>query len=140
MSRLATRLALAMLLVAVLSAAVIVVSQQVGRELHLRTLPGDVQQRILQDREAREARQDDLAGGILSVREYQTRATYVGVGIAAMVAVTIATLLARTISKPIERVSEASTDLARGNLAARAPSHGRFSSLEAQTLTREEVQ
>ena len=135
MNRLASRLALAMLLVAVLSAAVIVISQQVGAALHFRTLPDAVQERILRDREQREARQDDFAGAIIGVREYQARATYVGVGFAALVAVTIAILLARSISRPIERVSAASTRLAQGDLSARAPVQSRGSSLEAKALT-----
>lgn len=135
MNRLATRLALAMLLVAVLSAAVIVVSQQVGAALHLRTLPQQVQEQILQDRAQREARQDDFAGAILDLRNYQARATAVGVGVAALVAVSIALLLSRAISKPIERVSRATAEIAGGNLGARVPAQPHYSSLEAKALT-----
>ena len=135
MNRLATRLAGAMLLVAVLSAAVIVLSQEVGARLHFRTLPEEVQERILQDRERREAREDDFAQGVLDVRDYQARATLVGAGFAALVAVSIAVFLARTISSPIERVSAASTRLAQGNLDVRVPAPPRGASLEARTLT-----
>ena len=137
MNRLATRLAGAMLLVAGLSAAAIILSQEVGAALHFRTLPEEVQGRILQDRERREAREDDFAGAILDVRDYQARATLVGAALAALVAVTIAVFLARTISRPIERVSAASARLAEGDLSARAPPSRRGSSVEAKALTRD---
>lgn len=130
-----TRLALAMLAIAVLSAGAILLSQQIGAAVHFRSLPPDIQARIRHDRERHDPRSDDFAGGVRDVREVQRRFTQIGAAVAAFVALSIAVLLARTISKPVERVSVAAAKVAEGDLSARVPTQPRYASLEAKALT-----
>ena len=152
MDRLGTRLVLAMLAVALFSASVIVLSQFVGARLHFRSLPADVQADVRRgergpprnnnqgngpaERQGPASpdfvERDVFVRGLAGVRDYQRRATYVGVGIAALLATLIAVYLARTISRPIERVSGAAAQVAEGDRSVRVPERG---SLEVRALS-----
>lgn len=170
MNRLVTRLVLAMLAVALLSASVIVLSQLVGAQLHFRRLPADVRADVLEHNERRPPRSAPPGGsvvdgndkdrppvlvpgvlpgereafveraeyvrGLADVRDYQRRATLIGVGVAALLATLIAMYLARTISRPIERVAAAAADVAEGDLSVRVPDPTASGSIEVKTLTR----
>ena len=153
MNRLGTRLVLAMLAVALFSASVIVLSQFVGARLHFRSLPADVQADVRRgergpprnDQESRPVERqqpttppdfverDVFVRGLAGVRDYQRRATYVGLGIAALLATLIAVYLARTISRPIEQVSGAAARVAEGDRSVRVPEQR--GSLEVRALT-----
>ena len=159
MNRLVTRLVLAMLAVALFSAGVIVISQFVGARLQVRSLPADVRADVLRrDRRGppRDApanddgvgsrqrdssgpppdfvRRDEFVRGLANVRASQRRATYVGLGIAALLATLVAVYLARTISRPIEGVSRAAAEVAEGNLNVRVP-ETTLASLEVRALS-----
>ena len=163
MNRLVTRLVLAMLAVALFSAGVIVISQFVGARLHVRSLPADVRADVLQrdrrgplrDAPANDSglgsrqrgqlaspdgpppdfvRRDEFIRGLANVRASQRRATYIGLGIAALLATLIAVYLARTISRPIEGVSRAAAEVAEGNLNVRVPETA-LASLEVKALS-----
>ena len=174
MKRLGTRLVLAMLVVALFSASVIVLSQYVGARLHFASLPADVQADIARRNDRRPPRdelsrgqsprddlsddesaastdasqrpptpppgpppdfvnRDDFVRGLADVQDYQRRATFVGLGLAALLATLIAVYLARSISKPIERVSNAAALVAEGDLSARVPAQ--TGSVEVEALT-----
>lgn len=80
---------------------------------------------------------DRLALSYRSFNRYQDEAFLVGVGIAALASLALALWLSRLVARPVERVSRATTLLARGDLSARVPltqAH-RFSSLETARLT-----
>lgn len=147
MNRLATRLAVAMMAVAVLSLLVITAVQVaiVGREF--RRLPAGVRVRVealrpegregavlvLPERFAGPPRPADPGRGVPPVtdldfargfrrfQDAQARALTVGLGAAALLSIGVAALLARTVARPIERVSDAAARVARGDLAARVP-------------------
>ena len=144
-----------MLLVALFSSLVIVLSQYVGAQLHFQTLPAQVQEDIL-NRERRPPRlppafaprppptseevlpdfieRADFVRGLATVQDYQRRATWVGLILAALLASFLALFLARSISRPIERVSYAATQLAKGDLNVRVPEQ-QGTSQEVKTLT-----
>ena len=140
-NRLVTHLALAMLAVAVLSTGIIILSQRVGGVIHFRSLPPEVQAQIQADRarrearEAREARERTYATSFRDVQHTQTVSTWVGLGIAGVVAVSIAVLLARSLSRPIARVSLAAAKVAEGDLSARVPELSPQASNEAKSLS-----
>ena len=162
MNRLSTKLILAMLGIAIFSAIVIIVSQFVGARVYLYSLPADVRlevirrtdsrppwanpfrnkppQRILEQQERLSAtelghatQRDDFVRGLADVQDYQRRASFIGVGVAALLAGIIALVIARTISRPVERVAKAAELVTRGNLSVRVK--GQTSTLEVRALT-----
>ena len=144
-----------MLLVALFSSLVIILSQYIGARLHFQTLPVQIQEDIL-NRERRPPRpppifdprpppmsedispdfieRADYVRGLATVQDYQRRATWAGLMLAALLASFLALFLARSISRPIERVSDAATQLAKGDLNVRVPEQ-QGTSQEVKTLT-----
>lgn len=152
-SNLGTRLILAMLVVALFSSAVIVLSQYVGARLHFQTLPAEVREDILnrkrrpppppvfdpghideENASPETLEREDFVRGLATVQDYQRRATWVGLALAALLASFLALRLSRSISGPIERVSNAANQLAEGDLNVRVPEQT-GTSHEVQTLT-----
>ena len=142
MNRLAIRLTLAMMGVAILTAVIIVASQQIGFELNLRSLPPEVQESLAERRQQRQEERAQLSRNNQDVvtyfarsRQLQERLLIVGTAIAAIVAAIIALFFARNISKPIERVTAASAKVAKGDLGIRVLEQPSYSSTEAKALT-----
>ncbi|MCA9835292.1 MAG: HAMP domain-containing protein [Trueperaceae bacterium] len=135
MNRLLTRLSLAMIAVALITAFIITAGQRIAFELDFRTLPEDVQARMIERREREETENSEMAERFRKSHQLQQRFLYGGVGIAALVAAGIAVMFARSISKPIERVMSVSAKVARGDLSARILERSVYSSLEAKALT-----
>jgi signal transduction histidine kinase len=131
--RLGTRLTLGLLALAVITAAIIVLSIQIGAFLHFRSLPIEiresVQSQILHGEES--LFQDAFKG----LRRALGNSTLIGITLAALVAISFARILASVLSKPIERVSAASIKVAEGDLSARVPKPETRESLEVATLT-----
>jgi signal transduction histidine kinase len=138
MNRLSTRLSIAMVAIAVFTVLIIFASQQIGFELDFRALPPEVQTRI-KERHKRDrdvmAGQEDFAAGFGRRRNSQVRSMVIGTSFASLLAVGIAIVFARNISKPIEHVTSASAKVAQGDLSARILARPDYSSLEAKALT-----
>ncbi len=135
MNRLATRLTLAMIGVALLTAFIITAGQRIAFELDFRALPAEVQARIVERREREEAANSEMADNFRRSRRLQERFLIAGVGVAALVAAGTAILFSRSISKPIERVMSVSAKVAKGDLSARILERPAYSSLEAKALS-----
>lgn len=135
MNQLVSRLALAMMAIAVLTVLVITASQQLAFQWEFRSLPPEIQERITQRREREESANGRIAENFRRSRRVQQRFLLGGTAVAAILAGIIAIVYARTISKPIERVSSASAKLAQGDLSTRILERSAYSSLEARALT-----
>jgi two-component system, OmpR family, sensor histidine kinase BaeS len=142
--RLATRLALAMLLTAVASMTAVVLTQWAIAERARAQLPAEIQQRLAEVRQAEPswlilrtppwapppgARSSvatgtvtvqDAVRGIGSVQDAQWSGVAIGLGVAMLLSALLALVFARTIARPVEAVSVAATRLAGGDLASRA--------------------
>ena len=129
MSRLATRLVLAMMAVAVVSLVAITVSQVAIVTSEFRKLPPEVRSRVRAFRPGRlpgnfpdnfrPADSEVVLRGFISFRDAQLRSLVVGLAAAGALSVVLAALLSRTIARPVERVSRAATLVAAGDLTAR---------------------
>jgi signal transduction histidine kinase len=146
-NRLAIRLALAMMAVAVIAMLAISLSQVLIVNREYRNLPPEVRDRIERLREARgpfrpqrprdgggqpaegqlppvdfvvvPLPEDDLVRGFNDVRSALDRAMVMGLAVAGLVSIALAALLARTIARPIASVSRAAERVAGGDLGAR---------------------
>ena len=138
MNRLATRMVLAMMAVAVVSLVAITVSQVTIVTSEFRKLPPEVRSRVRAFRPGRlpgnspdnfrPADSEVVLRGFISFRDAQLRSLVVGLAAAGALSVVLAALLSRTIARPVERVSRAATRVAAGDLTARvalAPSQER---------------
>ncbi len=140
MNRLATRLLLALLVVALLSLLAVPVAQSIAARRTFGGLNPEFRGRV--ERSAtgpphRNGARPPLADGrpadegflraentrlfelLSDYRAAQRQAVAVGVGGAVLASVLLALLLSRTIARPIEAVSSAASQLAAGDLAAR---------------------
>lgn len=125
-NRLATKLILAMLLTALLSDVIILTSQEIGRTLYLRSLPVELQETILQNRDGNLGvfegvfrRDAESPNSFSNLQIVHRRSSIVGTCIAGLVVSLVALWLARRISKPIEDVSSSSLSVAQGDLSTR---------------------
>jgi two-component system, OmpR family, sensor histidine kinase BaeS len=154
MNRLATRLLLAMLAVALLALAVIPISQMVATRRTFNALEADFRERVLEHRPPRRPppdKQADLGKSpdqseergeppflreenerlfalFATYRQAQQRAVLAGSVVALCLAVGLALWLTRSIAKPIEAVSKAASGLARGDLTTRVTTDKTYSS------------
>lgn len=155
MNRLATRLLLAMLAVALLALAVIPISQTIATRQTFNALESDFRERVLEHRPSRRIPSDKSPANIeagesdeppflreenerlfalfTTYREAQQRAVLFGSGVALLLAVALALSLTRSIAKPIEAVSKAASGLAKGDLTTRVATDKTYST-EALTL------
>ena len=115
--RLATRLTLSMLAMAVVTASIIVVSIRVG----FWTIPSPV---------------EPVSESEQFVRRVIYSGIFCGVVLAGIVAPFFARFFAKLLAKSIEEVSQASVRVAQGDLGVRVPEFARLRSLEVVTLTR----
>ena len=120
MGRLVTRLALAMMAVAVVALLAITISQAFILTREVQRLSPELRSRILHRRPPpRTLENQEILRGFTRFRDAQARSTVIGLSTAGLLAVVLAVLLARTIAKPVERMSHAATRLAGGDLGAR---------------------
>lgn len=80
---------------------------------------------------------EQLASSYRTFNRFQNEALLLGVGLAAAMSLALALWLSRLVARPIERVSQATSRLASGDLSARVPQppRGSVTNLETARLT-----
>lgn len=132
MRRLVTRLTLSMLALVVVTTIIIIFIMRLGLFVHFQSLPVDVRQALQSqfDNPQEGAFQDAFRG----LRGVLRNASIVSIVLVAFVTSVFARVLAKVLAQPIEEVSRASMQVARGDLGARVPEPKGSGSLEVVTL------
>lgn len=133
MQRLVTRLTLAMLGLAVMTAIVIAASVPLGSFIYVQSLPPEVREGL--ESQVRSPTEGAYRDAFLGFRVTQTYSLIVGALVSTLVTVGFARYLAGVLSKPFEEVSAAAQQVAQGNLNVRVSVPARLESLEVTTLT-----
>lgn len=133
MRRLVTRLTLGMLALAVITATIIIFTTQLGLFLHFRSLPAGVRQVL--ESQFDTPRENAFQEAFRGLRVVLRNVSVVSVVLVGLVASVFARVAAKALAKPIEQVSRASAQIARGDLGARVPEPKRFDNVEVVTLT-----
>ena len=133
MKRLVTRLTLGMLVLAVVTATIIIFTTQLGLELYYRSVPDDIRQTI--ESKFDNAQEDVFQETFRGVRVVLRSVSIVSTVLVVFVASVFARVAAKALAKPIEQVSNASVQIAQGDLGARVPEPKRFDNIEVVTLT-----
>lgn len=124
MNRLVTRIAATIMLAVVVSVALTTTSQGLLFYLEFRESPVRLRsiEAKLQAGQELTPEEWEMFSGFIESRPDRNfvRATVYGVAVTAFVSLSMALLLSRTIARPIEKVSAAATQIAKGDLSVRA--------------------
>jgi two-component system, OmpR family, sensor histidine kinase BaeS len=124
MNRLVTRIAATIMLAVVVSIALTTASQGILFYLEFRESPTRLRsiEAKLQTGQELSLEERAMFSSFIESRPDRNfvRATLFGVGVTSFVSLGMALLLSRTIARPIEKVSAAATQIAKGHLSARA--------------------
>jgi two-component system, OmpR family, sensor histidine kinase BaeS len=124
MNRFVTRIAATIMLAVIVSIALIIGSQVLLFYLEFQELPArirEIEQKV-DSGQTLSAEEQKLADDFFESRTPAVfiRATLIGISLTALVSLGMAFLLSRTIAKPIEKVSAAAKQIAKGDLSVRA--------------------
>ena len=133
MKRLVTRLTLGMLVLAVVTATIIIFTTQLGLELYYRSVPDDIRQTI--ESQFDNAQEDVFQETFRGVRVVLRSVSIISIVLVVFVASVFARVAAKALAKPIEQVSNVSVQIAQGDLGARVPEPKRSDNIEVVTLT-----